>query len=76
LPCARSHAGERLWFHNLNGLTEVLQKPLFERLRTPAADKRHLVYDAGHFGFPRSEMIREVLAWLDRYLGPVASSSP
>jgi hypothetical protein len=26
-------------------------------------------------GVPRSEVIREVLAWLDRYLGPVVTPS-
>ena len=36
--------------------------------------KRHVLYQGGHgvFGVRRSEMIREMLDWLDRYLGPVA----
>jgi dienelactone hydrolase len=52
---------------------EESQKPLFERLGTPPDHKRHVVYeDAGHgSGYPRSQMIREVLGWLDKYLGPV-----
>jgi len=50
---------------------ETSQTPLFDRLGTPSDRKRQIVFDAGHMDFPRSEMIREVLAWLDRYLGPV-----
>ena len=50
------------------------QKRLFTLLGTPAGDKRHVLYQGGHgvFGVRRSEMIREMLDWLDRYLGPVA----
>jgi pimeloyl-ACP methyl ester carboxylesterase len=55
---------------------ESSQKPMFERLGTPVDQKRHVVFDAGHGDFPRSELIREVLGWLDRYLGPVRSSTP
>ena len=35
-----------------------------------AEDKRWVVYDGGHT-VPRTELIAETLAWLDRYLGPV-----
>jgi formylglycine-generating enzyme required for sulfatase activity/cephalosporin-C deacetylase-like acetyl esterase len=55
---------------------ETAQKPMFERLGTAPEHKRHVVFDAGHGNFPRSEMIREVLGWLDRYLGPVRSLTP
>jgi eukaryotic-like serine/threonine-protein kinase len=44
----------------------VSQRPMFETLGTPKADKRHLLYDTGH-GIPRLEMIKETLDWLDRY---------
>lgn len=50
---------------------DTSQKPMFARLGTPAKDKRHRVFDAGHANFPRIEMIKEVLAWLDTYVGPV-----
>jgi hypothetical protein len=51
---------------------EEAQKPLFERLGTPAEHKRHVVFDAGHAAdYPRGQVIREVLGWLDKYLGPV-----
>jgi dienelactone hydrolase len=49
---------------------ETSQRPLFELLGTAPADKKRLVYPGGH-SVPRTEMIRESLAWLDRYLGPV-----
>jgi dienelactone hydrolase len=50
--------------------SETSQKPLFDLLGTPAADKKRLVFPGGH-SVPRTEMIRESLQWLDRYLGPV-----
>jgi dienelactone hydrolase len=50
---------------------ETSQKPLFDLLGTPAADKKRLVFPGGH-SVPRTDMIKESLAWLDRYLGPVA----
>jgi dienelactone hydrolase len=49
---------------------ETSQKPMFELLGTPDEHKKRLVYSGGH-SVPRSEMIKETLAWLDRYLGPV-----
>jgi hypothetical protein len=40
-------------------------------LGTPAEHKRLILYESDHV--PRaSDTIRETLAWLDRYLGPVA----
>jgi dienelactone hydrolase len=52
---------------------ETHQLPFYEMLATPAANKRHVVYDAGHFAFPLGDAIRENLAWLDRHLGPTGS---
>jgi pimeloyl-ACP methyl ester carboxylesterase len=49
---------------------ELSQKPFFRLLGTPASEKRHVVDEAGHF-LSRPMMVRESLAWLDRYLGPV-----
>lgn len=48
----------------------TLQLPLFRLLGTPEADKRHRQYDTGHVP-PLRELVREVLNWLDRYVGPV-----
>jgi eukaryotic-like serine/threonine-protein kinase len=49
---------------------ETSQRPMFELLGTPAEHKKRLVFPGGH-SVPRTEMIKESLAWLDRYLGPV-----
>ena len=49
---------------------EASVKPLFDLLGTPAAHKKLMLYDTDHF-LPRNEFIKETLAWLDRYLGPV-----
>jgi formylglycine-generating enzyme required for sulfatase activity/dienelactone hydrolase len=48
------------------------QVPFFERLGTPPELKRHVVWDAGHLGFPIGEFLRENLDWLDQRFGPVA----
>jgi dienelactone hydrolase len=52
---------------------QTLQRPLFEGLGTPAADKRHVTYPGGHEigATKRSQIIQEVVGWLDRYLGRV-----
>jgi cephalosporin-C deacetylase-like acetyl esterase len=46
------------------------QEPMFRLLGTPKENKRRIIYDTGH-DIPRTEMIKESLDWLDRYLGPV-----
>jgi eukaryotic-like serine/threonine-protein kinase len=46
------------------------QRPLFDLLGTPPEHKRMMVYETDHF-IPRVEYVKETLAWLDRYLGPV-----
>ena len=46
------------------------QEPMFRLLGTPKEDKRRVLYDTGH-DIPQSEVIKETLNWLDRYLGPV-----
>jgi formylglycine-generating enzyme required for sulfatase activity/dienelactone hydrolase len=48
------------------------QLPMFRMLGTPAADKKHVVLPTAHdVTAQRSSVTREVLAWLDRYLGRV-----
>jgi tRNA A-37 threonylcarbamoyl transferase component Bud32/predicted esterase len=47
------------------------QLPLFELLGAPLADKRHVILESGHGSPPRADVLREVLGWLDKYLGPV-----
>jgi serine/threonine protein kinase len=51
--------------------TEI--RPMFDMLGTPAADKQLLVLEGGHVPASATEIIRHVLDWLDRYLGPVES---
>jgi eukaryotic-like serine/threonine-protein kinase len=48
------------------------QTPLFTMLGTPAADKRHVVMESPHdVTLQHAELLKEVLGWLDKYLGPV-----
>jgi hypothetical protein len=49
---------------------DTSQRPLFDRLGSAPADKRHIVFDAGHLP-PNDLFTKEVLDWLDRHLGPV-----
>jgi dienelactone hydrolase len=49
---------------------ERLQIPTFNLLGTPDKDKRHVVFETGH-GLPGTKAIKEMLNWLDRYLGEV-----
>jgi serine/threonine protein kinase/dienelactone hydrolase len=49
---------------------ELSQKPFFRLLGSPAADKRQIVYEGGHF-VPRADRVIESTRWLDKYLGPV-----
>jgi eukaryotic-like serine/threonine-protein kinase len=48
---------------------DTAQRPLFDLIGTAAADKRHVVLETGH-AVPLSDVARELLPWLDRYLGP------
>ena len=48
---------------------ESSQKPMFERLGTPAQDKRRVLFGGGHI-FPFARIQKDTLEWLDTYLGP------
>ena len=50
--------------------SETAQKPFYQFLGTREPDKRWMLYEGGH-DVPRTELIKESLAWLDKYLGPV-----
>jgi len=67
-------AGPTLQIGNTNNRyyfpVETAQRPMFALLGTPDADKKWVVYDGGHF-VPRDQLVKETLAWLDRYLGVV-----
>ncbi len=45
-------------------------RPAFDLLGTPPEHKRLILYKTDHIP-PRAEYIKETLAWLDKYLGPV-----
>jgi tRNA A-37 threonylcarbamoyl transferase component Bud32/dienelactone hydrolase len=49
---------------------ETSQIPFFELIGTRAEDKKLFLAESSH-NVPRTDLIRETLAWLDRYLGPV-----
>jgi pimeloyl-ACP methyl ester carboxylesterase len=49
---------------------ETSIKPMFDLLGTPDEHKELKLYETDHIP-PRNEFIKEILAWLDRYLGPV-----
>jgi dienelactone hydrolase len=51
---------------------ELSQNPLFNTLGTPKKDKEHIVLETPHdVTEQRSQLVKAVLDWLDRYLGPV-----
>jgi dienelactone hydrolase len=62
------------WPLRLRDPFETAQRPLFNRLGTPAEHRRHAVFEAGH-GLPIDDVAGEILPWLDRYLGAVVASS-
>jgi dienelactone hydrolase/predicted Ser/Thr protein kinase len=49
---------------------ETSQKPMFHLLGTPEPNKKHFIFEGGHTS-PRNEVVRLILDWLDRYLGPL-----
>ncbi len=56
--------------HDMYFPVETSQLPMFNYFSTPPEDKKIIIYDTGHL-VPRTELIKETLAWLDKYLGPV-----
>ena len=54
----------------------MAQRPLFAMLGAPADQKRHARLAGGHIPTNRLDIIREVLDWLDRQLGPVERTAP
>ncbi len=65
---AGSHDGRKVRLHFPSG---DVAETVVQSFGTPARHKRLVTFEnAGHVP-PRIELIREVLDWLDRYLGPV-----
>jgi cephalosporin-C deacetylase-like acetyl esterase len=56
-------------YDTINPLATQIQ-PMADLLGTPAKDKKLVLYETDHIP-PVNEMIKETLAWLDHYLGPV-----
>jgi len=52
---------------------ETSQRPLFRLLGAP--HKHHAIFEGGHIPLLLHSMIKEILDWLDRYLGPVKMAS-
>lgn len=55
---------------------QFLLAPLLQLLGTPAADKKGVLYDSGHWPLPRYQMMQDVTDWLDRHLGVVPAPQP
>ena len=47
---------------------DTAQRPMFELLGAAREHKKHVILEGGHMP-PRNDVVREVFAWLDRYLG-------
>lgn len=50
---------------------ETVGSTLYDVLGTPEPDKKLAVYEMAHWPFPPLILARDLLPWLDRYLGPV-----
>jgi pimeloyl-ACP methyl ester carboxylesterase len=50
---------------------ETSERPLFELLGTPEKDKKHVLFEGGHVNLlTQPELMKQVLDWVDKYLGP------
>ena len=54
---------------------ETSQRPCFEQLGTPLRDKQWKKYTASHI-LPQEDVVRETLAWFDKYLSGRQSNNP
>ena len=52
---------------------ETHQKPIFDLIGTQPEHKKHVLFDATHLPLPRAPMLKEIIAWLNKYQGPVNS---
>jgi dienelactone hydrolase len=65
----------RMPFLMLNGrydmtfIYDLNVKPMFDLLGTPDQDKKLVLFDTDHY-VPPNGVIKETLAWLDKYFGP------
>ncbi|MDX1561677.1 MAG: prolyl oligopeptidase family serine peptidase, partial [Gammaproteobacteria bacterium] len=56
-------------------VTRADAEKYFEMIGVPSEHKRHVIALGGHY-VPRELLIRESLAWLDRYAGPTGFAIP
>jgi serine/threonine protein kinase/formylglycine-generating enzyme required for sulfatase activity/dienelactone hydrolase len=49
------------------------QEPFYQFLGSRKDQKKHIIYETSH-NIPRNELIKQSLAWLDQYLGPVSTN--
>jgi eukaryotic-like serine/threonine-protein kinase len=56
--------------YDMTFVYETDVKPMFDLMGTPREQKKLVLYDTDHI-IPRNEYIKETLAWLDKYFGPV-----
>jgi class 3 adenylate cyclase/dienelactone hydrolase len=57
--------------HDMYFPVETSQKPMFNFLGTAPEHKKLILYDVGHL-VPRTDFVKESLAWFDKYLGTVS----
>jgi len=50
------------------------QIALLRLVGTPEKDKRHVIFEGGHAPLKIQVLIKDILDWLDRYLGPVKTT--
>jgi len=50
---------------------ETYQRPILEMFGTPPEDRKLYVFDGAHAPTDWNATAREIVAWLDRYLGPI-----
>ncbi len=50
---------------------EMQARPMFGFWGAPEKDKRLVIFESGHIPGDLRDIIREILGWLDKYLGPV-----
>lgn len=53
---------------------ETSQRPMFRLLGAPEKDKRHVLFESGHVPPRMQDVVREILDWYDKYLGPVPTT--
>jgi eukaryotic-like serine/threonine-protein kinase len=51
---------------------ETSQLPLFRLLGPPADQKAHATFEGGHIPLRFHDVIRTILEWFDKFLGPIS----